>query len=154
MLKCSICEKDFEYSRRKRTTKKVCRSCLVNRHRWHLKQCMVDYKGGKCQLCNYNSCLSALDFHHVDPSKKNFSFGSNHNFGAKKLKEELNKCICLCKNCHAEVEQAIHFQPWIKEQAPILNSIQIIHEKFVSPVPDISFSRTGWKSNHPKYKKV
>ena len=47
----------------------------------------------------------ALHFHHVDPSSK------RHEINAKgvaialdKLRVEARKCVLLCSNCHAEVE--------------------------------------------------
>ena len=49
---------------------------------------------------------SILQFHHLDPSQKEFAL-SDINFNAlsfnmKMLKEEVNKCQLLCANCHAE----------------------------------------------------
>lgn len=32
------------------------------------KEKLIEYKGGKCQVCGYNKCASALEFHHLDPS--------------------------------------------------------------------------------------
>ena len=29
---------------------------------------MVDYKGGKCERCGYDKNISALEFHHLDPT--------------------------------------------------------------------------------------
>ncbi len=74
------------------------------RKRFKLKA--IAYKGGSCVLCGYNRCHRALEFHHVDPSKKlvNFAIGG---FGSKKwsfLQEELDKCILVCSNCHREIE--------------------------------------------------
>ena len=37
------------------------------------KQKLVDYKGGCCIICGYDSCLKALDFHHVKKEEKSFS---------------------------------------------------------------------------------
>jgi hypothetical protein len=36
------------------------------------KQEMIDKMGGKCSMCGYSKCLSALEFHHVEPSTKEF----------------------------------------------------------------------------------
>lgn len=33
----------------------------------------IEYKGGKCQICGYNKCTGALEFHHLDPTKKDFN---------------------------------------------------------------------------------
>lgn len=28
----------------------------------------IAYKGGKCQICGYDKCVGALEFHHLDPT--------------------------------------------------------------------------------------
>jgi len=72
---------------------------------WKLKKEAVDYLGGKCSKCGYDKSLAALDFHHLDPSKKEDGIGNliwkNHSMNFTKLKKELDKCVILCKNCHA-----------------------------------------------------
>lgn len=62
----------------------------------------VNYKGGKCLLCGYNKCMSALAFHHLDPSTKDFRIGIKHRRCFKTIKNELDKCVVLCHNCHSE----------------------------------------------------
>jgi hypothetical protein len=65
----------------------------------------IEYKGGCCVVCGYNRCVRALEFHHVDPSKKSFGLserGLCHSWD--RIQEELDKCILLCANCHREVE--------------------------------------------------
>lgn len=82
------------------------RSLNVINWKKEAKRKLVEYKGGKCQVCNYNKCLRALDFHHLDPSKKDFSISSNSlSFEAMKL--EADKCALLCANCHREVHDGI-----------------------------------------------
>lgn len=65
---------------------------------------LIDYKGGKCEKCGYDKNISALDFHHKDPSKKLFQLDSRHlsNTTIDKLKNEVDKCVLLCANCHRE----------------------------------------------------
>ena len=68
-----------------------------------LKLKAIEYKGGKCQICGYDSYVGALEFHHTDPSKKNFSIsekGLTRSFAL--IKAELDKCVLLCSNCHKE----------------------------------------------------
>ena len=63
----------------------------------------VEYKGGKCSICGYDKCVAAMVFHHIDPSNKDFGISAKglcRSFD--KLKIELDKCILLCANCHAE----------------------------------------------------
>lgn len=76
---------------------------------------LLNYKGGKCQRCGYNKCNRALEFHHIDPSKKDFGISKNINRNIEDLKREVDKCILLCSNCHAEVHQELYEQGLINE---------------------------------------
>lgn len=68
-----------------------------------LKQSFLDYKGNACIVCKYDKCIGALEFHHVDPSTKNFSIGTFYDEEKlKKVFDELDKCVVLCSNCHKE----------------------------------------------------
>ena len=62
----------------------------------------VEYKGGKCELCGYDKNISALEFHHTDPDKKDFTI-SGFKCGWIDLQRELDKCIMICANCHREI---------------------------------------------------
>src|SRR5689334_9610070 len=60
---------------------------------------------GKCALCGYDRCLSALQFHHVDPGAKGFAISRGGVARAiAKARAEAAECVLLCANCHAEVE--------------------------------------------------
>jgi predicted Zn-ribbon and HTH transcriptional regulator len=71
--------------------------------------------GGKCQMCGYNKCLDALQFHHKDPSQKQFIisdsiFGrSKHKYKEQETIEEVKKCTLLCANCHYEIHSKNDF---------------------------------------------
>lgn len=71
------------------------------------KQKLVNALGGKCCLCGYNKCLSALQFHHTDPTKKDFSISSNAHIAFEKALEEAKKCILVCANCHREIHAGL-----------------------------------------------
>lgn len=85
-----------------------CKPCnlqnTVERQR-AFKQCCVDYKGGQCEHCGFDKSNAALDFHHIDPSEKDFTLSKVRNTSyeknRKKIESELDKCLLLCKNCHA-----------------------------------------------------
>jgi len=51
----------------------------------------------KCAHCG-SGLWQAFEFHHVDPSKKENSPGNILN--RKSFLREIEKCICLCANCH------------------------------------------------------
>ena len=82
----------------------------VQKRRNKLKVMAVEYKGGRCQVeeCGYNKCLRALEFHHLDPNEKDFSVGEKgYTMSWEKVKNELDKCIMVCANCHREIHEAI-----------------------------------------------
>lgn len=70
------------------------------------KQC-IEYKGGKCYVCGYNRYAGSMDFHHVDPSKKEFNISNLKTYALVNIKKELDKCILLCRNCHGEVHAGL-----------------------------------------------
>lgn len=78
----------------------------VAESRRRIKKRAVEYKGGKCIECGYSKCIAALEFHHRDPSGKDFqmSSGKVKNWEANKV--ELDKCDLLCCRCHREVHDA------------------------------------------------
>lgn len=76
---------------------------LKNR-RMDLKKRAIEYKGGKCEKCGYNTCLQALDFHHINPEHKDFTIAQTRlYFTWEKIRAELDKCILVCANCHREI---------------------------------------------------
>lgn len=57
----------------------------------------------------YDKCNSVLDFHHLDPTKKEFTIGYIKSTTFNEIvKKELDKCILVCRNCHAEIHDKEH----------------------------------------------
>ena len=70
----------------------------------------IKYKllmGDKCQICGYDKCLDALQYHHNDPSQKEFDVSSaiwgKSNATNQQIQDELKKCTLVCANCHFEI---------------------------------------------------
>jgi hypothetical protein len=78
----------------------------VVRWRQRTKVIAVKYKGSKCCRCGYDRCIKALDFHHIDPAKKDFSV-SGVSRSWESIKAELDKCILVCANCHRELHDGM-----------------------------------------------
>lgn len=122
---CSKCKKEksiidfYRASKAKDGLQDYCKSCSKTIYKQFLKnnpdkqkyydykkyasyrKVLDDYKINKgCAKCNYNAHPAALDFHHLDPSKKEFNIGHKVQRGFKNLKQEIDKCVLLCKNCH------------------------------------------------------
>jgi len=87
--------------------KKIINYNHVKSFRKKNKERSIEYKGGKCQICGYNKCNSALEFHHPNPENKEFSPSRNMNLSWDKLKLEIEKCILVCANCHREIHERI-----------------------------------------------
>ena len=63
----------------------------------------IEYKGSKCEICAYDKCADAFEFHHLDSLKKDFGISEKgYTRSWDKVKEELDKCRLLCANCHRE----------------------------------------------------
>lgn len=79
---------------------KTCQSIKTSQTRRATKLQAIEYLGGCCRDCELKSVHSCIyDFHHLDPTQKDISFGKvNKSFAV--LKPELDKCILLCSNCH------------------------------------------------------
>ena len=85
---------------------KRCRAERVSNRRRKVKQILIDETGGRCVLCGYERCVAALHFHHVDPATKSFHLSMQGvSRSLKAARAEMAKCVLLCANCHAEVEQ-------------------------------------------------
>jgi hypothetical protein len=82
-----------------------CRSEAVSRRRRKMKATLVAEAGGACRLCGYSATMGALHFHHVDPATKRIELNARGvALALATLREEAQKCVLLCSNCHAEVE--------------------------------------------------
>jgi hypothetical protein len=98
----------------------------VKRWRKNTKQKLVNAMGGKCAICGYCKTHAALEFHHIDPNEKEFTFGAARGsiVNWNKLVEEAKKCILLCSNCHREVHEGISDLP------EVIPSFSETHKKF------------------------
>jgi hypothetical protein len=111
-LICLICEEEFITTN---PSRKYCYNCRpeglndadgIKAKKQALKHKLIEYKGGKCEKCGYSKCEGALQFHHRDPSQKEFTIARvrvGDSFSIKELFNEVDKCDLLCANCHAEI---------------------------------------------------
>ena len=64
-------------------------------------------RGGCCERCGYNKYLGALQWHHTDPTVKEYGIGQRRGLTESQLQDEVDKCQLLCANCHAEVHAVL-----------------------------------------------
>lgn len=98
---CNLSKLRSEFS----DTESRCKPCLNNiirQKRIEFKQSCLDYLTPYCVECKYDKCIAALQFHHIDKSIKDFDISRFRLTDFEKVKKELDKCIVLCSNCHAE----------------------------------------------------
>lgn len=106
---CVQCGKEFHPTKQNLKKARFCSTKCKNIHgveqwRVRVKVKSIEYLGGKCIRCGYNKYTEVLEFHHRDPSKKDFGISER---GVTRswndIKSELDKCDLLCANCHREV---------------------------------------------------
>lgn len=102
---CLLCGNKFRPKTPSANLRSCCYNCMpegTQLTRGDFLAKLKQKKGGKCARCGYNKCLKALEFHHLDPSKKDFTISNDH-FRLKEAIEESEKCILICSNCHKEL---------------------------------------------------
>lgn len=108
--KCSKCGKvkpleDFHKNGFKKDgTQKYrgyCKECAnkIEIDRYHKKQEMINEHKDTCAKCGENRYY-VLDFHHVEPSEKEFTISQVKIGSKERILNEIDKCIVLCANCH------------------------------------------------------
>ena len=121
IIKCEIFNSNFET---KSSTIIYCYECSgestrsnydTRKHqktvlRRSMKLQAIKLLGGKCSICGYDRCVDALEFHHEDPTIKEFKLGSGNTMPWKEYKQEALKCILVCSNCHKEIHSKIGYK--------------------------------------------
>jgi hypothetical protein len=107
-IPCAKCGVIFTPSR---ASNIYCSTLCNNKAQRHKRQDFLNaYKLEKgCARCGYNSHPAALQFNHIDPSKKSFNIGENKRKSLESILLEIEKCEVLCANCHAIHTQENHY---------------------------------------------
>jgi hypothetical protein len=97
------------YKNKKNTDGKdcVCKDCRAIKSwvRYTLNTAMlIEAKYKPCHSCGKVLHPSEMDLHHVDPSTKEFNTSySRVSRSKKKLLNEINKCVPVCRPCHRKI---------------------------------------------------
>lgn len=100
---CSNCGKH----RFQKTRNNECSSCRSRVIRHKKKAELVRLMGGGCKICGYSRSMHAMDFHHLDASKKEGNISSLFASPMKEILRELKKCILVCCRCHSEIHEGL-----------------------------------------------
>jgi len=82
---------------------KICRSKTRQEKAKQLKAKAIQYKGSKCNDCLNIVHQAAFEFHHLNPQTKEKDpthFLRDAVDLSDSAKQELDKCVLLCANCH------------------------------------------------------
>jgi hypothetical protein len=106
--RCSRCNEAKDISSFYRSGEKllsICKEChkKLSKKLYDAKIASMDeYKANLgCSKCG-DKRPYVLDFHHKDPQEKEFSISDKARASLVVLSKELEKCVCLCANCHRE----------------------------------------------------
>jgi hypothetical protein len=137
MKKCCKCQVDKdldEFPRNKSKRGGYSESCLICTREYikaHYKKNRAYYscKARKRETSNYTRIMqlkhevgckecgeshpACLDFHHRDPSIKEFTISSKiQGFSWSRLIKEIEKCDILCANCHRKLHYRLKGKIW------------------------------------------
>lgn len=78
-----------------------CKKCQNYRQKLRArinKDKAITYLGKKCERCGKEFHPACMDFHHVRGKDKGVASLMSHSWD--KIRQELDKCVLLCSNCH------------------------------------------------------
>lgn len=80
-----------------------CKTCANKREmeRYWEKRNYVDLQRTQCAKCGDDRSY-VLDFHHKNAEEKDFTIGKMKKGSLEIIQSEIDKCVCLCANCHRE----------------------------------------------------
>lgn len=111
MKKCINCgtEKKEDFCKRSGGYCRECHRRYNKEKNIFLKIKSIKYLGERCSKCGYSETLAALEFHHVDNKTKDNEISYLAHKGARweEIKNELDKCVLLCSNCHKKEHHGV-----------------------------------------------
>lgn len=89
-----------------------------NKVQTNLKELLTDIKKkSKCTICG-ESRWWVLDFHHIRDKRFEVSSLARRGCSLETFKEEIDKCIVVCANCHRDLhyKESEEYNKWNKEK--------------------------------------
>ena len=113
--KCEGCGRLFIPNKRTPNHQRFCtRQCNIKWQKWVLRwygRIQARFVKMKeeigCQICGFDECGDALDWHHIVRADKATPIRSTYWYkNSKEFQEELEKCVLLCKNHHYMIDHS------------------------------------------------
>ena len=110
---CTKCGKElpidqFNWRDKKAGTRrsecKYCHSSFM-KQKYQEKRQTIEVLKSECSCAKCGDTRGyVLDYHHIDPTQKEEKISRmiSNNYTLDKVKQEIDKCIVLCANCHRE----------------------------------------------------
>jgi hypothetical protein len=101
---------EFHRYKSNRSYRWRCKRCVgeaVTRRHRKVRRILVEEAGGRCVVCGYDRSIVNLHFHHRDPTTKSFGIAAGHGKSLAAYREEAQKCVLVCANCHGEIEAGL-----------------------------------------------
>ena len=131
-----------QYHKALKSERKNCGA--VGNWRRRAKKELIEYKGGRCEMCGYGKPIpNAYDFHHKDGNTKEFGIGTGDCKSLARMKVEADKCLLLCRNCHAEVHSAeyeVQVSKTMVKRDEKIKEIETQIERLLAPVREAECS--------------
>lgn len=101
--RCKVCRGE---ERRQHYIDNKSEILLKEKHHYNKKRQWMDDQKKPCIICGEAEKV-CIDFHHLDPKEKDFTIGANSRKTKDALQKEIDKCVCLCANCHRKVHAGL-----------------------------------------------
>lgn len=88
------------YKKKYHQENKAAETLYARTQKQEKKKKAVYLLGGACKNCGGVFHPSVYDFHHRNPSEKEFQPSSLMTYSWERIEKELQKCDLLCSNCH------------------------------------------------------
>lgn len=95
--------------------------------RWAKKFRAIKILGGKCCKCGEKD-IFVLEFHHKDPSKKEFEINARCHAPWGKIEKEIKKCELLCRNCHVRLHKKKSIEKFEEMKVQIVAKSKVVHK--------------------------
>ena len=76
-----------------------------------MRATLLHEAGGRCFGVRLRPLHRQPALHHVDPATKAFAVNIRYGRSLDAYREEAEKCVLLCANCHGEVEFGLRRSP-------------------------------------------